>query len=203
MTLSATEQESVAAAIRQAEAVTSAEIVVVVDRVAGSWRSWAMVVALVIALATPWPLIEFTQFTTRTIFAAQLLLAAVLVVTFQRQTVRLRLALPMVRRRKAHEAALREFAARGLTATRNRTGVLIYVALAERYAEIIADTGISAVIDDDAWKAQIAELIAAIHRGELGQGLSDAVLQTARVLAPQFPPRIDDADELENKVIVI
>lgn len=203
MSLSSTERDDIAASVRQAEAVTSAEIVVVIDRVAGSWRSWAMVVALVIALAVPWPLIEFTQFSTRTIFATQLLVAAVLVVLFQRQSLRLKLALPMFRRRKAHETALREFAARGLTATRDRTGVLIYVALAERYAEIITDTGISAVIDNDTWRQQMSDLIGAIHRGELAQGLADTVLETARVLAPHFPPRSDDGDELDNKVVII
>ncbi len=203
MTLSNTERDDIAATVRQAEAVTSAEIVVVVDRVAGSWRSWAMVVAMVIALAVPWPLIEFTQFSTRTIFATQLLVAAVLIVLFQRQSVRLKLALPIFRRRKAHETALREFAARGLTATRDRTGVLIYVALAERYAEIITDTAVSAVIDNGTWREQMSDLIAAIHRGELAQGLADTVNQTARVLAPHFPPRGDDIDELDNKVVII
>jgi putative membrane protein len=203
MTLNSTERDDIAAAVRQAEAVTSAEIVVVVDRIAGSWRSWAMVVALIIALIVPWPLIEFTQFSTRTIFATQIMVAAVLIVLFQRQPLRLKLALPVFRRRKAHETALREFAARGLTATRDRTGVLIYVALAERYAEIITDTGISAVIDNDTWRQQMSDLIAAIGRGELAQGLADTVHQTARVLAPHFPPRSNDSDELDNKVVVI
>jgi hypothetical protein len=45
---------------------------------------------------------------------------------------------------RAHAAARREFFAHGLTGTRGRTGVLVYVALAERYAEIVADKGVRA-----------------------------------------------------------
>jgi putative membrane protein len=202
-TLSAEEREAVEGAIRAAEAVTSAEIVVVVDRIAGSWRSWAMVVALLLALAAPWPLIELTQFATRTIFTLQLLTAAGLIALFMPQAARLRLVPPMLRRRKGHEAALREFTARNLSATRARNGMLIYVALAERYAEIVADAGIKAVVDDGVWKDAMERLIADVDRGALGNGLTEAVNAAARALAAPFPPRADDADEIENKVIVL
>jgi hypothetical protein len=48
-------------------------------------------------------------------------------------------------RERAHAAARREFFAHGLTGTRGRTGVLVYVALAERYAEIVADKGVRVI----------------------------------------------------------
>lgn len=202
-TLSAAGQDSVEAAIRQAETQTSAEIIVVVDRIAGSWRSWALVVALLIAIIAPWPLIELTQISTRSIYAFQVIVAAVLIALFQPQAVRLRLVPRLLRRRKGHETAQREFVARGMTATRDRTGVLIYVALAERYAEIVTDTTIAAGIGDDAWRALINDLIAAINRDQLAEGLVEVVRASGAILAAQFPPRANDADELENKVIVI
>ncbi len=203
MTLSKAEHDTVVAAIGRAEAITSAEIVVVVDRVAGSWRSWSMVVALLLAMAVPWPLIEWTSLATRTIFAAQLLVAAALIVLFLPQATRLKLVPRLLRRRRGHEAALREFTARGLSATRNRTGVLIYVALAERYAEVMTDTAIGEAVDPDLWRKVVAELTGAIAAGDLGKGLTTAVDQAAVILAAAAPPRDDDVDELVNRVIVI
>ncbi len=202
-TLSRAEHDSIEAAIGQAETMTSAEIIVVVDRIAGSWRSWAMVVALLIAMVAPWPLIELTQVSTRGIFVFQLIVAATLIALFQPQAMRLRLAPRMLRRRKGHEAAQREFVARGMTATRERTGVLIYVALAERYAEIVTDQAITASIDDDAWRAAIADLLAAIGSGQLAEGLVEVVRASGTILAARLPRGADDLDELKNKVIVI
>ncbi|MGL4437927.1 MAG: TPM domain-containing protein [Bosea sp. (in: a-proteobacteria)] len=202
-TLSSTGQASIAAAIRDAETITSAEIIVVVDRVAGNWRSWAMVVALLLAMVAPWPLIELTQVSTRGIFAFQIIVAAILIVLFQPQAMRLRLVPRLLRRRKGHDAAQREFVARGMTATRDRTGVLIYVALAEHYAEIVTDTAIVAKIGDDVWRTMIADLIAAIGRDQLAEGLVAVVQASGQALAAQFPPMVDDSDELDNKVIVI
>lgn len=201
--LTSEEREMVLDAIRRAELRTSAEIVVVIDRAAGSWRSWALAVALLLAMIVPWPLIELTQLGTRTIFLTQLLAAAALVVAFFPQAARLRLVPRMLRRRKAHEAALREFAARGMTATRDRTGLMIYVALAERYAEIVTDTGISAAIEDQQWRGLIDRLIASIEAERLAHGLADIVTGAADSLATRFPPSPDDRDELANKVVVI
>lgn len=203
MTLTRAERESIAAAIATAEAKTSAEIVVVVDRLAGSWRSWSMVVALLLAMVVPWPLILWTSLATQTIFALQLLMAAALIALFMPQSTRLRLVPRLLRRRRGHEAALREFTARGLSMTRGRTGVLIYVALAERYAEVLTDSAISDAVDAEIWRTLVAELITSIAAGNLAGGLRSAVDQAAGVLATVAPPRTDDLNELDNKVIVL
>jgi putative membrane protein len=104
---------------------------------------------------------------------------------------------------RAREAAAREFAARGLTRTRGRTGVLLYVAVAERYAEVIADTGLAQAADEAVWREIITELVAALTGGRAADGLVEAVARIGRVLAECAPRRADDADELPNKVIVI
>lgn len=202
-TLSRDEHDRIEAAIAGAETMTAAEIIVVVDRIAGSWRSWAMVVALLIAMVLPWPLIELTQISTRNIFAFQLFLAALLIALFQPQAVRLRLVPRLLRRRKGHEAAQREFVARGMSATRGRTGVLIYVALAERYAEIVTDTAIASKIADDTWREPLAGLVSAIRHDQLAEGLVSAVGACAERLGTAFPADAGDVDELANKVIVI
>ena len=47
---------------------------------------------------------------------------------------------------RAHALAMRQFFAHGLHDTENRTGVLIFASVAERYAEIVADAGINAKV---------------------------------------------------------
>jgi putative membrane protein len=104
---------------------------------------------------------------------------------------------------RAREAAAHEFLARGLTRTRERTGVLIYVAAAERYAEVVADSGIADRVDEHAWRDTITELIEAIRHGRPADGLVAAVARVGEILAAHAPARESDVDELPNKVILI
>src|SRR5205085_463078 len=72
---------------------------------------------------------------------------------------------------RAHTEALRQFFAQGLHQTENRTGVLIFASLAERYAEIVADAGINAKVTPQVWDQAIAALIAGMKQGRAGDGV--------------------------------
>jgi hypothetical protein len=72
----------------------------------------------------------------------QILVFAVAVLILSWPPLRMALVSPAVRRARAHRAAIEQFFARGLTLTRDRSGVLIFVSLAERSARIIADEGL-------------------------------------------------------------
>ena len=108
-----------------------------------------------------------------------------------------------VKRRRAHDVALREFTARGLTRTRGRTGVLLYVALQERYAEIVADTGIDGRVEPETWRGIIAPLLECRPAGPPARRADRGRRQPARVLAHHAPPAPDDVDELPNKVVLL
>lgn len=204
MKLDPADRDRIAEAIRLAEGRTAGEIVVVVDRAAGAYRSAPLVLALALALLVPWPFLRLTSWSGETIYAIQLAVAilCVAVLSFHGRW-RLKLVPRMLKRRRAHEAALREFMARGLTGTRERTGVMIYVALAEHYAEVMADSGIDARVGPQVWREILADLVERLKRDELAQGLIVATEEVGRVLAEHAPPRADDSDELPNKVIVI
>ncbi len=195
------EQARVAAAIKEAERRTAGEIVVVVAARASAYRSVPLLYALLGALVAPWPLIWLTGLSAARIFAIQLVVALVLLILF---------SLPQgsyvpgfIRHARCREAAAREFAARGLSRTRERTGVLIYVAAAEHYAEVVADAGIAAHVDETVWRDIIADLVAAIRAGRPAEGLATAVNRVGEVLAQHAPCRGDDRDELPNKVILV
>jgi putative membrane protein len=191
-------------AVRTAEITTSGEIIVVVDHAAGSYRSAPVALGLAFAIICIWPLITLTTWTPKTIFMIQLVIASLLVLILSlRHDWRIALTPRPLKRARAHEAAIREFLARGLTETRERTGVLIYVALAERYAEIRADSGIASKVDADIWRKLVAKLIEDIRQDHLATGLEATIEEVGRILAEHAPPRADDTDELPNKVIII
>src|SRR2546430_15248525 len=72
---------------------------------------------------------------------------------------------------------MQQFFAQGLHRTENRTGVLIFAAVAERYAEIVADAGINAKVTPQVWDKAIAALIEGIKQGRAGDGFVAAVEQ--------------------------
>lgn len=201
--MDAEDQDAIAEAVRRAEAGTAGEIVVVVDRAAGSYRSVPLVVALVLSLLTPWPLLALTATSAPRIFLVQLIAAAVLLAAFLWYGRGGRLVPGFIKRRRAHDAALREFTARGLSRTTGRTGVLLYVALQERYAEILADSAIEQRVDRAVWQDVIDPLLDAARAGRLREGVIAAVERVGLVLAAHAPRQEGDIDELPNKVVLL
>ncbi|MFH6786455.1 MULTISPECIES: TPM domain-containing protein [Methylobacterium] len=201
--LSEAERARIAAAVAAAERGTAGEIVVMVAARSGAYRSLPPALALAGALLVPWPLILLTGLSATRIFLAQLVVALALLLGLAASPCLARLprALPrFLRRARARAAAQHEFRTRGLSRTRGRTGILIYVALAERYADVVADTGIGTA--PEAWQAVLADLVAALRRDALADGLVRAVEATGTILAEAAPPRPGDTDELPNRVIV-
>jgi putative membrane protein len=200
--LSKAECAQVSEAIREVESRTAGEIVVVVAARASGYRSVALGYALLGALVTPWPLIRMTQLPASRIFLVQLGVAAALALVFLWPKLRFVLTPRIVKCVRGREMAAREFAARGLARTRGRTGVLLFVAAAEHYAEVVADEGIAARVDERAWRDIITALVETIRAGRAADGLVSAVRRIGVILAEHVPPS-DEADELENRVILI
>ncbi|MGO4706664.1 TPM domain-containing protein [Microvirga sp. 2MCAF38] len=197
------EQDRLTQIVHDLEANTAGEIVIVVANQAGGYRSIPLIWALLAALVTPWPLIWLTALSASRIFLIQLGVAIVLSFLLSLVNNRFALVPRVVKHARAHEAAHREFKSRGLIQTRERTGVLIYVAAAEHYAEIIADIGIAARVDQNVWNDIVHDLVTAIGEGRVAEGLDRAVQRTGSILAEHAPPRIDETNELPNRVIMI
>lgn len=197
------DQQRLSNAIHEAEKGTAGEIVVVVARQADTYRAIPALFALFVALVAPWPLIWFTELGPSRIFLIQLSVAVMLNAVFAWPPIHLALIPGSIKRARAHEAALREFASHGLSRTQGRTGVLIYLAAAEHYAEIIADIGIADRAGPAVWQEIIAELIDAIRADRPGDGLVQAVQRSGAILAEHAPPQANDTNELPNKVVLL
>ncbi|MFA6965823.1 TPM domain-containing protein [Bosea sp. (in: a-proteobacteria)] len=195
------DRNAIADAVRKAESLTAAEIVVVIDHAASSYRTVPVVMAL--SLLVPWPLLAMTATSAPRIFLTQLVCAALLLCFLLWYGRGGRFVPGFIKRRRAHDVALREFTARGLTRTRGRTGVLFYVAIQERYAEILVDTGLDGRIDQTVWDGIIESALLAARENRLRDGLIDAVQAVGVVLARHAPRMADDIDELPNKVVIL
>ena len=199
----------IAEAIRKAEESTAGEIYCVVARSSdGYFFSAAMVFTvsiLVISLAVAF-FMETWWLTMRlpVFVSAQLLaLAAALALVYALPGLRIRLAPRRWQYMRAHDNALKQFLARNVHLTAERTGVLIFVSLAEHYAEIVADAGINAKVPQDMWDSIVAGLLDDARRDRLADGFVTAIAAVGALLAEHFPPRPDDVNELDDHLVEI
>ncbi len=101
----------------------------------------------------------------------------------------------------AQAAAAREFEKLGMTATKERNGVLLYVAPKVRRFAVIGDIGIHDKGGRDVWPRVAALLEAAFREGRYTDGLVEAVAQTGDLLAQHFPRTSGaDVNELPNQI---
>ena len=108
-----------------------------------------------------------------------------------------------IKRQRVHQAACDQFSAHGLHHTSGKTGVLIYVSLAEQQAEIIADKAIHAKVAAQTWSPVLGRLVLAAREGNLVAGLVISIEECGTLLANHFPRSADDKDELPNRIVVI
>jgi len=203
MPISLEEQVKISDAIRRAEQKTSGEIVCVVARSSSDYGYVPLVWSTLIALATPWPLIELTDMAVQRIFIIQLVAFAASALLLSIPRLRMWLVPRVVKRQRAHRAAMDQFLIRGMARTREHTGVLIFASLAERYARIIADVGIAEKVPPQSWKRAVDCIVTSAQEGRIADGLVKSIDICATTLADPFPRRADDTDELPNRVYVI
>jgi uncharacterized membrane protein len=107
-------------------------------------------------------------------------------------------------RRSVRERAAEVFAHLRVWDTRENTGVLIYVLLAERAIEIVADRGIAARIGDAEWQALCACIREHFAAGAFEAGAIAAVERANALLAAHFPADPgDNPDELPDRPVVL
>ena len=97
------------------------------------------------------------------------------------------------------ERALEVFGLLRLWDTDANCGVLLYLLVADRAFEIIADRGIHARVGEAAW-GEISERIEARFRaGEFSQGAQQALVEIGSLLALHFPRSARDAGDRANE----
>ena len=201
--MSEADKRRIAEAIAAAERETSGEIVAIVAAESSSYLYAPFLWAAVAALLVPWPLIHFTWWAVQWIYLAQLAVFLGLLAALLPRRVRFSLVPGSVKRSRAHRRAVEQFLAQNLHTTAGRTGVLIFVSVAERYAEILADAGIEAKVPKADWQGIVDQLTRHIGEGRPADGYASAIKAVGAHLARHFPPGPAAPNELPDHLIVL
>jgi putative membrane protein len=197
------EAERISAAITQAERKTSGEIVAVVAESSDSYLYVPFLWAALLALLVPWPLIHFTWMQVQYIYLIQLVVFAALVVLLWPKWLRTALVPRAMRQLHAKRRATEQFLVQNLHTTSGRTGVLIFVSVAERHAEVLADQGIDAKVPPGTWQTIVDDLTREIGNGRAADGFVGAITAAGEHLAQHFPPGAVDPNELPDHLIIL
>jgi len=188
MPIDALQHAAIEAAFSAAQQRTRAPIVCVLARASANYEFPPLLASGLLGLLTPWPLLMFTQLSAQRVFLAQLVVCFVASVVLMLSPLRLWLTPRSVRRANAHRAALAQFQLRELDRAAERSGALIYVSLAERYARVVAAESASQAIAQAQWQAFVDALVADMGARGPAEALANAAQRCADVLAPAFPP---------------
>lgn len=84
--------------------------------------------------------------------------------------------------------------------TEHNNGVLIYLLLAERDIELVADRGINQFVHPSEWEAIVKSLSSALHENRFEDGLTQALEEVSAILMRHFELKVGDKNpnELPN-----
>ena len=219
--LTKADHDKVSAAIAAAEAGSSGEIVAVATPISDAYHDVALHLALVPLFAVLawaawrptalawWYDLLFGGWGAEPTLSQLLTLLMVLAVlkftiallALRWMPLRLLLTPAATKHRRVRRRALAIFEAAAAGRTSGRTGILIYVSLAERRAEIIGDEAITGVTTPDTWGEAMAALLVEVREGRFGDGIVAAVERIGTVLAEHFPRSAQDSNEIPDKLI--
>ncbi|MBM7061447.1 TPM domain-containing protein [Pseudomonas sp. UL073] len=201
--LSASEQQQVAEAIARVERDTDAELVTVLAARADDYAYvpllWASIVALLVPGAVDY---HFGWLSAHELLAVQWATFIGLGLLLRIPALTSRLVPRSIRHWRAANLARRQFLEHNLHHTSGETGMLIFVAEAERYVEILVDRGISQRLPDQTWQAIVAAFTQQVKQGETLQGFLDCIQACGEQLKPHLPAT-HARNELPNHLVIL
>ena len=219
--LSEADHEKVSAAITAAETGSDGEIVAVATPISDPYHDvalhWALVPLFAVLAWAAWrpsALIWWYQFlfggwqpdptlgqllTLLMVFAALKFTVALLILKWM--PLRLLLTPASTKHRRVRRRAIATFKAAAEARTAGRTGILIYLSMAERRAEIVADEAITKVTTPETWGDAMAAMLADVKFGRYGDGMVAAIQRVGAVLSEHFPRSVTDTNEIPDKLI--
>jgi putative membrane protein len=220
-TLTDADRAQVAAAVTEAERGTNGEIVTILSEQSDAYHDSGLHYAilamlLVVALFAIWPgVLEAKIALFRhgwagtpephvTLFALMVIEAVVfLVVRYALAYRPLRLALTprATKRRRVRRRAVLYFKVGAERRTVERVGILLYLSLDERMAEIVADEAIHRAVPPERWGDAMIALVAEVKQGKPADGMAAAVAAIGAILAEGLPKTADDVNELPDGLI--
>jgi putative membrane protein len=200
--LSQSDRDRVLAAIAEAERRTSAEFAVAVAGSADAYAELRLLIPTILAVLLP-PLLLALDLARHPLWLAAIpaiaFVAASAVLLPDAVAVRL---VPERRRiSRAVRLAQALFVELGLAAPRERAGVLLFVARAERQIDILTGPGVAERVDPSAWQEVVQGFVVAARSRPLPEALIGAIEASTALLSQAFPPSEHNPDEVANRLI--
>ncbi len=221
------EREQIERAVRQAEEATRAEFVCVISEEASDYSEVPLLWASALALMAPVLPVTFLAFMVQVreafmgwivgpaidptapanaiaVYATLQCFAFVLmIIVMSIPAVRRALTPRSLKRRFVRERAFEQFIGKGLASTVERTGLLLFVSMKDKCAEVIADVGIASRVPPETWSRVVKILVARARRGRAAEGLVAAIELCGLELARQFPSTDNNPNEIPDTVTEI
>jgi putative membrane protein len=155
-----------------------------VDRVTGGWGSDPRLASILLAL-----------------FAAMTIVFLIVRYTMAWMPLRMALTPRATKARRVRRRAIAFFKVAAERRTVGRTGVLIYLSMAEHDAEIVVDEAIHKRVPPEIWGDAMAALVDEVRAGRIAAGMAAAVAQVGVILKEHFPHLDDTPNELPDRLI--
>ncbi len=84
--------------------------------------------------------------------------------------------------------------------TKDKNGVLFYVAVHSHQFAVIGDAGIDKVVPDDFWESVKDSVVSEFANGNQAEGLIAGILEAGKKLQEFFPYQSDDLNELSDEL---
>ena len=110
---------------------------------------------------------------------------------------------PLLAGQMARERAIEVFSELRVWDTEHNNGVLIYLLLADRDVEIVADRGIHAQLGQETWEAICREMETAFRDGQFEAGVLAGIRAVGEHLAHHFPARSGKSNEMPDRPVVL
>jgi len=185
--LSHEDRQRIAAAVKDAEARSEARLAVVIVPASDRYHLIPVLVAAIVALAAAgiiallWP-----ELSVRRTFAIEAALFILLSLVLDWLPLRLLLVPSHSKRAHAANLAHREFAARILSHP-ERSGILFFVSLGERYAQVLADHRLHQTAGEHVFNAVVADFVRGVGTGKVADAVLLAVEACGQILATHRP----------------
>ena len=218
--LTAEEHAMVGEAVARAEQDTDGEIVTIVSERSDQYRDAALQYAVAAALAVValaaispgafearfgWSSGGWGEVDARSLLFSVLVAETLvfLLVRFALVWTPLRLALTPrgTRARRVRRRAIQYFKVGAERRTEARVGILLYLSLDERMAEIVADEAIHKAVPAERWGDAMAALVDEVRQGRPAHGMAAAVASIGAILSENFPKTEADRNELPDRLI--
>lgn len=189
-------------AIQEAESRTAGEIVTIIAREADDYPFLPLLWAAGAALLVPLPLVLLDlPLTALQIYEIQIVVFLGLGLLTRWRPLKMRLIPRAVKRQRAGRLARAQFVEQGLHHTEGRSGIMIFVSVAERYVEIMADQGINDRVPPGSWDGIVRDFVAKVRAKQTAEAFVVAVERCGALLAEHFPAEPRNPDELPNHLV--